>query len=151
MTTPSPLGRLIGTWDFEASSEGSFLGRGSATFSWSADGAFVVERADDESDLRTDPGWAEHSPMPVTAVLGFDDTFDECAMLYADARGVARIYRVAITDEEWRVWRDAPGFFQRFVGTFRDEGRVIDGQWDSSEDGSAWRPDFQLVYRRRDG
>ena len=45
----SPLGRLIGTWEFEPLVEGRSAGRGRATFEWIEDGAFVLERA--EADL----------------------------------------------------------------------------------------------------
>ena len=146
--TASPFHRLIGNWEFEASSDGHFLGRGRATFEWIEDGAFVIENANDEPSDETDPGWAEHSPMPVKAVLGFDDTIDEQAMLYSDARGVFRIYRMTLTDVAWTVWRDAPGFNQRFIGTIKDEGGTIAGRWETSENGQDWTTDFDLVYRR---
>ena len=82
-------------------------------------------------------------------LIGFDDTTLEHAMLYADARGVFRIYRGTLTDEAWRLERAAPGFHQRFIGSLRDDGRKIDGRWESSPDGSAWEPDFEMTYRRR--
>ena len=144
----NPLHRLIGSWEFEASSEGRFLGRGSATFQWIEDGAFVIENAQDEPSDNTDPAWADHSPMPVMAMLGFDDTTAEQAMLYTDARGVFRIYRMKLTDEAWTVWRDAPGFNQRYIGTIRDEGDTIAGRWETSANGQDWTTDFDLVYRR---
>jgi hypothetical protein len=145
----SPLVGLIGTWDFAASSDGRFLGRGTATFAWIEGGAFVLERADDEPDPRTAEDWATHSPMPVTSVLGWDDSVPEGSMLYSDARGVFRIYRMTLTDEAWTVWRDAPGFFQRFVGRIGDAGATIEGAWESSRDGTSWESDFDMVYRRR--
>jgi hypothetical protein len=151
MPEPSanPLRRLIGSWEFEASSEGRFLGHGSTTFSWLEDGKFVLQRAADEPSDATPPEWTDNSPMPVTAVIGFDDTVDEQAMLYADGRGVYRIYRMQLTDAAWRVWRDAPGFNQRFIGTIEDDGNTISGRWEASEDGQQWIPDFDLTYRRR--
>ena len=145
----SPLGRLIGAWEFEASSGGRFLGRGVATFEWAENGAFVIERAVDKADLATSEDWATHSPMPVTALLGWDDATGELTQLYSDARGVFRVYRMTLTDEAWTVWRDAPGFFQRFVGRFGDGGATIGGRWESSPDGNDWEPDFDLLYRRR--
>ena len=151
MTAPaSPLHRLIGTWGFEASSNGSFLGRGWTSFEWIQDGAFALQRADDEPSAETSEAWASHSPMPVTAILGFDDSNGEMAMLYSDARGVFRIYPMTLTDEAWTLWREAPGFNQRFTGTFRDGGSIIAGRWETSEDGATWIPDFDLVYRRTD-
>ena len=49
----------------------------------------------------------------------------------------------------WRIWRDAPGFNQRFTGTFDDAGTTITGAWEMSEDGTTWSKDFDLVYRKR--
>ena len=146
----SPLHRLIGRWEFEASSNGEFLGRGWATFEWIEDDAFVLERANDEPDASTATAWAEHSPMPVTSVLGGDDTNGELVMLYSDARGVFRIYRMSLTDEAWTVWRNAPGFNQRYVGRLEHGGATSRGAWETSEEGSEWTVDFDLVYRRRD-
>jgi hypothetical protein len=145
----SSLSRLIGTWDFETSSEGRFLGRGWTTFEWMEGGALLLQRADDEPDPATSREWSDHSPMPVTAVIGADDTTDERVQLYSDARGVFRIYRMRLTDETWTVWRDAPGFNQRFIGRWDDDGTTIRGSWEASEDGSTWTTDFDMVYRKR--
>ena len=69
-------------------------------------------------------------------------------MLYADARGVFRIYRMSLDDDSWRLWRAAPDFHQRFTGAFRDDGQTVVGRWESSPDGSAWEPDFDMTYRK---
>ena len=146
----TPLQPLIGTWEFEASSEGRFLGRGRATFEWIEDGAFVRENAVDQPSPDADLDWVAHSPMPVTSILGFDDSTLEHVMLYSDARGVFRIYRMSLDNDTWQVWRAAPDFHQRYVGAIRDQGRTIEGRWESSPDGSAWEPDFDLAYRKVD-
>ncbi len=86
--------------------------------------------------------------MPVTSVIGLDDASGHFTMLYADARGVHRVYRMRLDDDTWRVWRDEPGFFQRFTGSFADGGRTIDGRWERSTDGSAWELDFEMRYWR---
>jgi len=143
----SPLGLLIGSWEFEPSVEGRSPGRGRATFEWIEDGAFVLERS--EADW-TDPGWVENAPASTQSVIGFDDTTGEISMLYADSRGVFRIYRGSLTDEAWRLERAAPDFHQRFIGVFRDDGRTIDGRWESSPDGAAWELDFPITYRKVD-
>ncbi|MGH2380736.1 MAG: hypothetical protein ACRDG7_05895 [Candidatus Limnocylindria bacterium] len=144
----SPLLPLIGTWEFEARSGGRFLGRGRATFEWIEDGAFVREHAVDQPSPDADPDWVTHSPMPVTSILGFDDSTLEHVMLYSDARGVFRIYRMSLDNETWQVWRAAPDFHQRYIGAIRDQGRTIEGRWESSPDGSTWEPDFDLTYRK---
>jgi hypothetical protein len=143
----SPLGQLIGTWEFEPSVGGRSPGRGRATFEWIEDGAFVLEHSDAEW---TDPGWVENAPATTQSVIGFDDTTGEISMLYADSRGVLRIYRGSLTDEAWRLERAAPDFRQRFVGVFRGDGRTIDGRWESSPDGTTWELDFAITYRKLD-
>jgi hypothetical protein len=144
----SPLGRLIGTWGFEAFVEGRSMGRGRATFEWIEDGAFVLERSDAEW---IDPGWVENAPKTTRSLIGWDDSTDEIVQLYSDSRGVFRLYRGSLTDDAWTLERAAPDFHQRFVGGFRDGGRTIDGRWDSSPDGTAWELDFPITYRRLDG
>jgi hypothetical protein len=146
MTVPSgPLRLLIGTWEFEPMVEGQSMGRGRATFEWIEDGAFVVERSEAEW---TDPGWGENAPVSTRSVIGFDDSTDEVVQLYSDSRGVVRIYRGTLADNAWRLERAAPDFHQRFVGEFRDDGRTIDGRWESSPDGTAWALDFPITYRK---
>ena len=141
----SPLGRLIGTWEFEPFVEGRSAGRGRATFEWIEDGAFVLERADAEW---TDPGWVENAPKSTRAVMGWDDSTEEIVQLYSDSRGVVRTYRGTLTDDTWTLERTAPDFHQRFVGELRDGGRTIDGRWESSPDGTTWDLDFPITYRK---
>lgn len=145
--TASPLAILIGMWEFEPVIDGRSMGRGRATFEWIEDGSFVVERS---AAVWTDSGWIENAPRETRAILGFDDSTGEIVQLYADSRGVHRVYRGALSDEAWFLERAAPDFHQRFVGEFRDEGRTIDGRWESSPDGVAWELDFPITYRRVD-
>ena len=125
--------------------DGKSPGRGRATFEWIEDGAFALERSDAEW---TEPGWVENAPASTQSVIGFDDTTGEITMLYADSRGVFRIYRGSLTDEAWRLERAAPDFHQRFIGTFLDDGRTIDGRWESSPEGTTWELDFLITYRK---
>ena len=141
----SPLGRLAGTWGFEPLVEGRSAGEGRATFEWLEGGAFLLERSVAEW---TDPGWIENAPKATQSVIGFDDTTLEVIQLYADDRGVNRIYRGSLSDDQWRLERAAADFHQRFVGEFRDDGRTIDGRWELSPDGTAWELDFPITYRR---
>src|SRR3990170_2866634 len=130
----SPLGRLIGSWDFETLVGGKSMGGGRATFEWIENGAFVLERADAEW---SDPFWVQNAPTSTRAVIGWDDSTDEMVQLYSDSRGVFRVYRMTLTDDAWTLERAAPDFHQRFVGAFHDQGRTIDGRWESSPDGAA--------------
>ena len=143
--TESPLQRLAGTWEFEPMVDGRSAGSGRATFEWIEGGAFLVERSHAEW---TDPGWVENAPKETHAVIGLDDSTGEVVQLYADDRGVRRIYRGTLTEHAWTLERAAAGFHQRFVGEFRDGGRTIEGRWESSPDGSAWELDFPITYRR---
>ena len=141
----TPLGRLVGAWEFEPLVDGQSAGQGRATFEWIEGGAFLVQRSE---AAWTHPGWVDNAPRTTRAVIGFDDATGEVVQLYADDRGAFRIYRGTVTDEEWLLQRAAPDFHQRFIGTFRDGGRTIDARWESSPDGEAWDLDFPITYRR---
>jgi hypothetical protein len=141
----SPRRRLIGTWEFEPVVDGHAAGTGRATFAWIEDGGFILERSEAKW---TDPGWVENAPQSTQSVIGFDDTTGEISMLYADSRGVFRIYRGTLTEDAWRLERTASGFHQRFVGLFRDDGRTIEGRWETSPDGVTWELDFPITYRK---
>ena len=143
--TESPLGCLAGAWEFEPFVEGRSVGKGSVVFEWFEGGTFLVESSVAEW---TDPGWVENAPKTSQSILGFDDTTGEVTQLYADDRGVTRVYRGNLTDDQWRLERAAPGFHQRFVGMFRDDGLTIDGRWESSPDGTVWELDFPITYRK---
>ncbi len=49
---------------------------------------------------------------------------------------------------KWEMWRDAPGFLQRFTGSFSNNGNSITGHWEKSGDGSNWERDFDLTYTK---
>lgn len=48
----------------------------------------------------------------------------------------------------WKLWRDAPGFYQRFTGNFSTDGQTITARWENSSDGKNWEHDFDLVYTK---
>ena len=138
---------LLGEWEMEASVDGRPMARGRTTFEWIEGRGFVVQHADAEA---TGDEWRDSSPFPVTTVIGVDDSSGEVVMLYADAREVFRIYRMSLSNGTWKVWRDDPGFNQRFIGQLSDGGRTIEGRWEQSPDGSSWTRDFDMTYRRAD-
>jgi hypothetical protein len=84
-------------------------------------------------------------------IVGSDDESEECTALYFDSRGVHRVYRMRVADGEWRAWRDAPGFNQRFTGKISEDGTTIAGQWEVSEDGKSWKVDFDLNFTKAAG
>ena len=137
-----PLGILVGAWDTVGTHTmvpgKTFHGR--ATFEWLEGGAFLIMHSEiDEPEI----------PSGI-AIFGTDDTTGECSMLYFDERGVSRRYQVIVQGREWKWWRDAPGFSQRFGGTISADGRTIAGQGELSRDGVSWEGDLRLTYTRKD-
>ncbi|MER7334009.1 MULTISPECIES: hypothetical protein [unclassified Micromonospora] len=138
---------LVGRWTVQPKVEG--LGAGWTDFSWVEDGKFLRQVTDAEPLPATAPqAWRENNPLPTASLIGLDDAGEEFTMLYADARGVHRVYRMTFADSVWRLAREAPGFNQRFTGTLSPDGATIDGQWEMSENGVDWRLDFEMTYRR---
>jgi hypothetical protein len=138
------LGPLVGEWDIEITSmsfreDPSASERGHSSFAWLEGGAFLCQH----SEIA-----ASDFPRSV-AIIGADDEAGSYRMLYYDSRGVSRIYRMTFSGGIWTLWRDSPGFHQRFHGTFGEEGRVITAYWERSGDGSSWEHDFALTYTRR--
>lgn len=65
-----------------------------------------------------------------------------------DSRGVFRVYEVSVDDQAMRIWRDAPGFSQRFTGTFADGHNTMAGTWELCRDDVNWADDLAITYRR---
>ena len=152
MNQPTPhsalhrLQVLVGEWDMWAL--GHRAGPVRAEMSWLEGGAFLVQRADTGPESVLPAEWGSHAPFPTVTLTGYDDTAEEFTTLYADGRGVARVYRTSMNDGVWRQWRAAPGFHQRFTATFADEGDTIKGGWERSADGELWTTDFDVTYTR---
>ena len=135
-----PLSVLVGTWSTVGTHplvpDKTFHGR--TSFGWIEGGAFLRMHSEiDEPEIPT-----------AIALFGTDDASDACSMLYFDERGVSRRYEVHVNGSEWRWWRDAPDFSQRFVGTIAPDGRTIVGRGEYSRDGGPWEPDLALTYTR---
>ncbi|HET6262705.1 MAG TPA: hypothetical protein VFG99_10785 [Chloroflexia bacterium] len=139
-SSPTGLDLLVGTWrtDIFMPIEPPIAVQGRTTCEWLEEGPFLVVR-----------GSVEHPEFPsLLAIIGGDETTGAYAMLYFDSRGVSRIYAMSLSTEAWKLWREAPGFFQRFVGTFSDDRNTVTGYWEKSSDGSDWELDFNLTYTR---
>ena len=72
---------------------------------------------------------------------------------YFDSRGIARLYAMTFDGCTWTLERTKADFspldfHQRYVGTISDDGAIIDGEWQSSDDGQQWTRDFRLTYTR---
>lgn len=85
----------------------------------------------------------EGSRAPANAVTG------PLSLHYYDSRGVFRLFESAVDHEAWRFWRNAPGFSQRFTGTFAEQGDVIVGVTQLCRDDVNWKDDLRITYRRR--
>ena len=55
---------------------------------------------------------------------------------------------MTLADGVWTLRRDAPGFCQRFRGTFSADGDAITGSFEQSPDGESWAHDFDIGYRK---
>ena len=93
---------------------------------------------------------AEVSEFPRgVMIVGRDESVDTYDVLYCDSRGVSRIYHMSLEGKTWKMWRDAPGFSQRFTGVISDDGNTIAAYFEKSEDGSNWERDFDITYHRK--
>jgi len=134
------LAPLAGRWRIAARfpTDPPIGGEGDVTFGWIEERAFLVQR------WRSD----EPSAPDGIAVLGWDEAAGGLAQRYFDSRGVARVYRTSLEDGVWRLWREQPGFDQRYAGTLSADGATISGAWEKRTDGAMWEHDFDLVYTR---
>jgi hypothetical protein len=137
------LAPLIGEWNIEITNmsfdpDPSTVVRGHSSFDWLEGGAFLIQHLEiDNPDF----------PRSI-AVMGPDDAAETYRMLYYDSRGVSRIYRMNFSGGIWTLWRDFPGFSQRFNGAFSEDGRIITAYWEKSSDSSNWERDFDLTYTK---
>lgn len=150
------LNRLVGTWTTAAVHPAmpGIVVHGTVVAEWLEGERFLIHRA------RTD-----HADFPDSiSIIGVTDrdrvdtpTGEDTAttaesrltMHYFDSRGVFRVYDADIDDRALRFRRDAPGFSQRFTGTFDDGDNTIAGQWQLSRDDNTWNDDLKITYRRR--
>ena len=132
------LDALVGEWTVEATHPAfpSTVVHGLTEFEWLEGKKFLVVRA------KTD-----HPDFPDSiSVIG--DT-GGLRMHYFDSRGVDRVYEVEVSENVLKFSRDAPGFDQRFTGTFEDDGDTISGLWKLAQDNTTWEDDLRITYRRR--
>ena len=134
---------LVGDWEMELSNA-SFLPDPSATvkgqvsFEWAQDGAFLVMRMGDKP-----PG-----PPAAIWLISRDESTPNYTVLYYDARSISRVYQMSFSNGTWKLWRESPGFCQRYDGTLSNDGITITAHWEKSSDGTKWEHDFDLTYTR---
>jgi hypothetical protein len=127
---------LIGDWVGESRKYSE--GRARTTVRPTEDGKFLRLESSEEDNR------FPHS----TQLIGSDEASDECTVLCYDSRDVRRVYRMMVARKVWTMWRDAPGFNQRYTGKISDDGKTITGQWEMSRDGKKWEVDFDLSYKK---
>ena len=131
---------LIGTWKSEGTHPltPDLTLHGRSSFSWLADGAFLIW----QSEL-------DAQPFPDgIAIFGSDDSNEQYYLLYFDERKVSRKYEVSIKQNLITWWRNAPEFSQRYTWTISEDGNTITGKGEIAKDGSTWEQDLNLTYTR---
>lgn len=148
------LGRLVGTWSTEATHPAlpDVVVQGRADIEWLEGQRFLIQRSrQDHPDFPSSIsliGSVEDDRVPPGARKAARNDAP-LSMHYYDERGVFRVYDAAIDDTAWKLLREAPGFSQRFVGTFADDGHSISGQWQLCRDDVHWEDDLRITYRRK--
>lgn len=142
------LDRLVGAWTSEATHPKmpGVVVKGTATFEWLEGERFLIQRGRNEHPDFPDGMW----------IIGYTDqdrageqAHGPMTAHYFDERGVSRIFQFGVDDNAFHWWRDAPGFSQRFTGTFEDGGNTIVGLSQLREDDVHWHDDLAITYRRR--
>lgn len=134
----APFEVLIGTWDTEAVHPLiDAVVPGVVTFEWLEGGHFVVQRSHNDHELFPDS----------ICVIGPPEDGAGLVMEYFDSRGVRRTYDISFEDGVLRIWREAPGFDQRYSATVAD---TFEGQFQLAETPGEWKDDLKVSYRRRE-
>jgi hypothetical protein len=139
----SHLELLVGDWEMELSNA-AFLPnpsdtvKGHVSFEWVQDGAFLVMRMGNKPPDSPDAIW----------LISRDESTPDYTVLYYDARSVSRIYEMSFSESVWKMWRESPGFSQRYEGKISKDGNTITAKWEKSSDGTTWEHDFNITYTR---
>jgi len=135
-----PFEVLIGEWQTIGThpyAPGTIF-HGLTSFKWMEGGAFMIMHSETDE---------EGIPSGI-AIFGSDDTTGEYFMLYFDERKVSRKIDVSFTGNEFKWWRNAPGFSQRFTWTISDDGNTIISKGELSKDNITWEKDLELTFNR---
>lgn len=149
--TVGALDQLIGTWNTEATHPElpDVVVHGTVVVEWLEGERFLIHRARNDHPEFPDSisiiGHTGRDRVEGDAPAAGDSPLQ---MHYFDSRGVSRVYQASLDEMTWRLWRDAPGFSQRFTGTMTDGGRRIVGRWQLCEDDRHWTDDLQITYQR---
>ena len=148
------LGRLVGSWTTEATHPAmpGVVVHGTATVEWLEGERFLIIRARTDHPEFPDSvsiiGHIEHDRVDKATRGVPTDDVSPMRMHYYDSRGVFRDQETSVDADAWRWQRMAPGFSQRFTGTFADGGDTIVGRSQLCEDDAHWKDDLEITYRR---
>jgi hypothetical protein len=134
----------VGEWEIEATHPmlPDTVVRGRITVEWLEGEKFLLHRArNDHRDV----------PDSISVIGDTEEDADSLTMHYFDSRGVFRVYRLSAEENELKIWRDHPGFRQRFTGSFSDDGNTFGGTFELNEDEGGWNDDLKITYRRAGG
>jgi hypothetical protein len=135
----APFDALDGTWATAATHPlvGDVV-PGTTTFEWLEGGHFLMQRSRNDHEIFPD----------AISVIGAQEVGDGLVMEYFDSRGVRRTYGVSLDDGVLRVWREHPGFDQRYAAVLGHD--TFDGVWELARTRGDWQDDLKVTYRRRD-
>lgn len=134
---------LVGQWDMELSNA-AFLPDRSATVK----GEISVEWLEDEAFLIMRMGGGQSTSPGAIWLFSRDESSSDYKVSYYDDRHVSRIYEMSFFDNMWKIWREFPGFSQRYEGKISTDANTISGHWDKSTEGQEWGHDFDVTYTR---
>ena len=134
---------LVGDWEMEISNAAflpspSDTAKGLVSFEWVQDGAFLMMRMGDKPPSLPAAMW----------LISRDESTPDYTVLYYDARSVSRVYGMSFSESVWKMWRESPGFWQRYEGKLSKNGNTITAHWEKSSDGTKWEHDFNITYTR---
>ena len=143
--TPSlgELAFLIGDWD-TALSGGSFLPDPDQV----VHGRLEIRAVENGAFLAIRQFVDVSGPPAAVWLVGRDDSHPDYTVLYADTRGVSRVYVMRLREPHWQIWRDHDEFAQRFEALIGPDRQEIVGRWEKRVNTGTWEPDFNVTYSR---
>jgi hypothetical protein len=149
------LDKFVGEWTTEATHPmmPGLTVHGSAYVEWLEGKRFLIHRArtdhPDFPDAISIIGYMGEDRVEKDATSTSADGKEQLRLHYFDSRGVFRDCEAGADGTSWWWERIAPGFSQRFKGTFSADNNVIDGKSQLRRDDVHWADDLAITYRRR--
>ncbi len=145
MTNPSlaDVAFLVGDWDMALSGASFLPDKGQVVH-----GRVEVRAIEQGTLLAMRQGIELPNPPAAAWVIGRDESRDGYTILYADGRGVSRVYEMTLSNGQWRIWRETPEFSQRFEAAISADQNEITGRWEKRTTDSEWEHDFNVAYAR---